>query len=101
MTDEFNRLFADFLTDRMGNALARLRNDNEKYKLLINKKDEILHKDWNDFGELKQAFSQLTEVIQEIDDIELNYIFLMGMLEYKKINDVPTSKEFYKEFLDI
>ncbi len=97
---EFYKQFADFLQGRIGDALSMLRVENKKYKLLLDERDAIRKTKYNDFVDLEDAFKREIELEQQISDIEINYIFLMGMREHKKFEDAPNAKEFYNEFID-
>lgn len=98
MKTDFANGFADFLEERLGNSLFTLRQDNEEYRKLSDRRDALLNEQHQNVEEYRQALADIAEVSNKLGDIAKRYLFLAGMREHARMEDALSSEAFEKLF---
>ena len=101
MNTSFANGFADFLEERLGDALFVLREKNEEYRDLSGEYATLLKSQFQTIDEYKLALSQITDIVRKLGDIEKRYLFLAGMREHAGIEDALSSEAFETLFTGI
>lgn len=99
MESNFNKAFADFLEEQTGEAVAKLREGNEKYRILLQERENLIKTEYQDLLTQKQGFERFIEVAQAINEIESHFLLLTGMRLQRQIYDALVTEDFYTEFI--
>lgn len=87
MMKNFDKIFDDFVMERMGEDAALLKTKNEKYRTALSEYSELMQKSRNGgVDDYKQAFERLAELSEYIRDLENHYFYYAGMMTCKKID---------------
>jgi len=101
MQKHFDNAFDDFLTERMGEDIARLKEKNGRYKAALDEHSELIRMAQNKgIDDYRQAFNRLAELGEYIRDLECHYLFYAGMAAYKKMGDAVSSFDLAERFAE-
>ena len=98
MKKDFANGFADFLDERLGDALFALREKNEDYRNLSHEYAALLNGQYQSIDEYRRAISRIADIGGKLDDILKRYLLLVGMREHARMEDALSSKSFEKLF---
>lgn len=99
MKTSFANGFADFLEERLGDALFELRKKNKNYRDLSDEHAVLLNSQYNSIDEYRQAITKMAEINVKLGDIQKHYLFLAGMREHARIADALSSDDFENLFI--
>lgn len=101
MEKDFNNVFDDFVMERMGEDIARLREKNERYRNALTEYSELVQKGKNGaINDYRQEFNRLAELVEYIRDLENRYLYYAGMAVHKKMDDVICSFDSFEIFTE-
>jgi len=101
MKKGFDTAFDDFLAERMGDEIARLRDKNENYKSALSEYSELINTANNkEIADYKRAFERLAELSVYIRDLESIFLFRAGMATQKMMDDAVSSFDMMDRFTE-
>jgi len=101
MTKGFDNAFDDFLMERIGDEISRLREKNERYRSAAIEYSELVGKaERGGIDDYKQAFDRLNELSIYIRDLESRYLFYAGMAARKRMDDTISPDELPDRFAE-